>query len=394
MLEGVKVLSFTHYLQGPSAAQMLADLGADVVKVESPKGAYERSWSGCDTYVNGVSVFFLLANRNQRGMAIDLKSESGKQIIYDLLSQYDVIIENFKPGVMDRLGLGYEEVKKVNPRIVYCSCTGYGSAGPKAKEPGQDLMAQSISGLAALNGPGSHPPMPVGTAIVDQHGAALAALGIIAAIFNREKSGKGHKVDACLLHSALDLQIEPLNYFLNGGQLTPRADSGLSSRFHQSPYGIYATRDGYISLSLTPFERLKSVFSPQALAGFTAQDQMRQRIDFDACVATEMCTKTTAEWTALFKQEGIWHAPVNEYPQVVEDEQVQFNEVFLTMDHPVAGRVRVLGHPNHYDGKPLPLRRLPPELGEHSEEVLLELGYSAEKVAELLANNVITTHQE
>ena len=392
MLNGVKVLSFTHYLQGPSAAQMLADLGADVVKIESPKGAYERSWSGCDTYLNGVSVFYLLANRNQRAMAIDLKSPDGKQIIYDLLQQYDVVIENFKPGVMDRLGLGYEDVKKINPRIVYCSCTGYGSSGPKAKEPGQDLMAQSISGLAALNGPGSHPPMPVGTAIVDQHGAALAAMGIIAAVFHREKTGQGHKVDACLLHSALDLQIEPLNYFLNGGQLTPRADSGLSSRFHQSPYGIYATADGYITLSLTPFDKLRSVFSPGALEGFTAADQMAQRIDFDARVAEEMRSKTTAEWTEIFRRESIWHAPVNEYPDVVEDEQVKFNQVFLTMEHPVAGTVRVLGHPNQYDGQPLPLRRLPPELGEHSAEVLAELGYSEEHIGQLISDKIISVN--
>ena len=152
MLEGIKVLSFTHYLQGPSAAQALADLGADVVKIEACKGAYERGWSGCNTYKNGVSVFYLMANRNQRDLAIDLKSEEGRETIYTLIRDkgYDVIIENFRPGVMDKLGLGYEKLKEINPRVVYCSCTGYGSAGPKAKKPGQDLLLQGMSGLAAL----------------------------------------------------------------------------------------------------------------------------------------------------------------------------------------------------------------------------------------------------
>ena len=155
MLQGVKVLSFTHYLQGPSAAQILADLGADVVKVESTKGAYERSWSGCNTYKNGVSVFFLLGNRNQRAIAVDLKSGEGKQIIYRLVKEDDVILENFRPGVMEKLGLGYETLKKINPRLIYCSCSGYGSSGPKVKKPGQDLLIQSMSGIAALTGNGA-----------------------------------------------------------------------------------------------------------------------------------------------------------------------------------------------------------------------------------------------
>ena len=162
MLQGVKVLSFTHYLQGPSAAQILADLGADVVKVESTKGAYERSWSGCNTYKNGVSVFFLLGNRNQRAIAVDLKSGEGKQIIYRLVKEYDVILENFRPGVMEKLGLGYETLKKINPRLIYCSCSGYGSSGPKVKKPGQDLLIQSMSGIAALTGNGENPPTPIG----------------------------------------------------------------------------------------------------------------------------------------------------------------------------------------------------------------------------------------
>lgn len=385
MLNNVKILSFTHYLQGPSAAQTLADLGADVVKVESCKGSYERSWSGCNTYKNGVSVFYLMANRNQRGLAIDLKSDEGRKAIYSLIRDrgYDVILENFRPGVMDKLGLGYEKLKEINPRIVYCSCTGYGSSGPKVKRPGQDLLIQGMSGLAALQGPGDHPPMPAGTALVDQHGAILAALGVAAAVYDREKTGKGHRIEASLLGSSLDLQIEPIVYYLNGGKLTERTDTGLSTRIHQSPYGIYRTADKYITLSLTSFENLEKAFTPGALDGFTAIDQMENRIEFDKIVCQEMQKRTTDEWIEIFEELGIWWTPVNEYDEVVKDEQVIYNETFLKMDHPTAGEVYVLGHPNRYDGKNIPIRRLPPNLGEHSMELLLECGYTKEEILEM-----------
>lgn len=386
MLEGVKVLSFTHYLQGPSAAQALADLGADVVKVESCKGAYERSWSGCNTYKNGVSVFFLMANRNQRDLAIDLKSEEGREVIYKLVRDkgYDVIIENFRPGVMDKLGLGYDKMKEINPGIIYCSCTGYGSSGPKVRKPGQDLLIQGMSGLAALTGSGSRPPSPVGTAVVDQHGAILAALGITAAICDREKTGKGHRIETSLLGAALDLQIESLAYHLNGGIFTARPETGLSTRLHQSPYGVYQTADGCITLSLTSRDILAEIFTPGTLKRFTEEDQMENRVAFDKVVCREMKKKTTEEWIEIFEERNIWYAPVNEYDDVLRDEQVIYNQPFLTMEHPTAGTVRVLGHANQYDGKTVELRRLPPELGENTRELLAECGYTESRISKLI----------
>ncbi|MDR1520501.1 MAG: CoA transferase [Planctomycetota bacterium] len=388
MIEGVRILSFTHYLQGPSAVQNLADLGADVIKIEPPKGAYERHWSGCNTYVNGISVFYMLAGRNQRAVALDLKSEDGVRVIYELVKKYDVVVENFKVGVMDRLGLGYEKLKEVNPRVIYCSCSGYGASGPKSKQPGQDLLAQGMGGLAELTGPGDRPPSAVGTPVVDQHAAVLAALGILAAIYNRDRTGDGCKVDNCLLNAAIDLQQEPICYFMNGGKLTERPSTGLSSRMHQSPYGIYKTKDSSITLSLTSYSTLKEIFSPGSLDSFKPEDQMENRIEFDRVVATEMLKRTTAEWTEIFERHSIWYAPVNFYPELVKDPQVIHNEIILELDTPEAGPIKVLNHPVRYNGKAPELRRNPPKLGEHTVEVLREIGYADEAIKSLLASGI------
>lgn len=389
MLEGVKVLSFTHYLQGPSAAQTLADLGAEVVKVEATKGAYERSWSGCNTYPGGVSMFFLLGNRNQTSIAVNLKSPEGKEIICKLVQEYDVVIENFRAGVMEKLGLGYEDLKKINPRVIYCSCSGYGSSGPYVKKPGQDLLIQSMSGLVSLTGSNPDSPSPVGTPAVDQHGAILAALGITAAIYDRSRTGKGHKIEASLLGAALDLQQEALGYYLNGGQFTERPVTGLSTRFHQSPYGVYQTADGYLTLSLVPVDKLREFFTPGCLDGYTREDQMERRLEFDQVVSQEMKKKTTAQWREIFDQNDVWYAPVNSYDEMLEDEQVKYNNNILTMHHPVAGDVRVVGHANRYDGKNIEIRKLPPELGESTELLLRKIGYSEETIRQYKAEKIV-----
>ena len=390
MLEGTKILSFTHYLQGPSAAQVLADLGAEVVKVEAPKGAFERTWSGCNTYINGVSVFFLLGNRNQTSIAVNLKSPEGRKIIYDLVKEYDVVIENFRAGVMESLGLGYEDLKKVNPKMIYCSCSGYGSSGPyvDAKKPGQDLLIQSMSGMISLTGSGEI-PSPVGTALVDQHGAVLAALGITASILDRERTGNGHKIEASLLGASLDLQLESLGYYMNGGKFTERPKTGLSTRLHQSPYGVYRTKDGCITVGPNNVDKLRRVFDPDLIKGYTRESQMDDRIEFDKIICEEMKKKTTEEWIQLFEENDIWYAQVNEYDDVLKDPQVKYNNNILTIHHPVAGDVRVVGHANKYDGKNIEIRKLPPELGESTQTILRKLGYSEEIIDEYKKNGIV-----
>ncbi|MEW9583759.1 CaiB/BaiF CoA transferase family protein [Paraburkholderia sp. DGU8] len=394
MLEGIKVLSFTHFLQGPAAVQMLADVGADVIKIEPPGGAFERSWTGFDAYVEGVSVFFLLGNRNQRSISLDLRDERAREIVWRLIKEADVLIENYRPGVLQRMGFGYDDVREVNPRLVYCSCTGYGSSGPYLKRPGQDLLLQAISGMTMLSGEADSPPTPVGSAIVDQHAAALAAFGVVAALQARERTGKGTLVESNLLNAALDLQIEPFTYYLNKGPLWPRTNPPTGSRFHPAPYGIYRTLDGWIAVSLTPTEKLAAALCQPTLAGFShPKDNVRRRDKLNRIVYDVLTTRTTADWMTTFDEHDIWYAPVNDYDQVEADPQVAHNRIIMEVDHPQAGPVRLLAHPVRYDGAAPPLTRQPPRQGEHTREVLAELGYEPHEINTLVEAGTALTER-
>ena len=389
MFEGIKVLSFTHFLQGPSAVQMLADLGADVIKIEPPKGAFERHWAGFDSFIEGVSVFFMLGNRNQRSLSIDLRTDAAKEIVLRMVREADVLIENYRPGVMKRLGFDYETLKAVNPRLIYCSCTGYGSDGPYLERPGQDLLLQCMSGSAMLSGEDGAPPTPVGSAIVDQHAAMLAAFGVVAAMYEREKTGKGKLIESNLLNAALDLQIEPLTYYLNKGPLWQRSSPGMGSRFHPAPYGVYRTSDGWIAISLTSADKLVKAFGAEPFARYTDRDQADKRDEVHQAVCAAMLRKTTAEWEAVFAECDVWNAPVNDYDAVERDPQVAFNEMIMEVAHPDAGDVKLLSHPVRYDGKAPEVTRLPPRVGEHSREVLAELGYGPAEIDALVNAKVI-----
>lgn len=389
MFQNVKVLSFTHFLQGPSAVQMLADLGADVIKIEPLKGAFERHWAGFDCFINAVSIFFMLANRNQRSLSIDLRTEQAKEIVLRMVREADVLIENYRPGVMKRLGFDYETLKEINPRLIYCSCTGYGSDGPYLERPGQDLLLQCMSGMAMLSGEKGAPPTPVGAAIVDQHAATLAAFGVSAALYEREKTGKGKMIESNLLNAALNLQIEPLTYYLNKGPLWERTAPGMGSRFHPAPYGVYQTSDGWIAISLTSADKLIKAFGADPFARYTDRDQTDKRIEIHQAVCAATLRKTTTEWEAVFKQCDVWNAPVNEYEEVERDPQVIFNKMIMDVEHPDAGSVKLLSHPVRYDGNVPAVNRPPPRIGEHTREVLAELGYGKTEIESFISHMVV-----
>lgn len=392
MLEGIKVLSFTHFLQGPAAVQMLADVGADVIKIEPPGGAFERSWSGADAFVEGVSLFFLLGNRNQRSLSLDLREEAACEIVWRLIREADVLIENYRPGVLDRMGFGWDQVHEANPRLVYCSCTGYGSSGPYLKRPGQDLLLQAMSGMTLLSGGADSPPTPVGSAIVDQHAAVLAAFGVVAALQARERTGMGTRVESNLLNAALDLQIEPFTYYMNSGPLWARTEPPTGSRFHPAPYGVYRTQDGWIAMSLTPVNKLAAALGCAALDEFQQpRDNVLRRNEINRLVHEALKTRTTQAWMRTFEEHDIWFAPVNDYEQVESDPQVAHNQMIMQFEHDEAGPVRLLAHPVRYDGAAPALRMHPPRQGQHTREVLAELGLLPEQIDDLIDRGIALT---
>ncbi|HEX9015294.1 MAG TPA: CaiB/BaiF CoA-transferase family protein [Chloroflexota bacterium] len=381
LLSGIKVLSFTQFLLGPVAVQYLSDLGADVIKIEPPNGAFERGWSGPDAFLNGVSVFFLASHRNARDLTLNLKHPAGQAIARKLAAGADVLVQNFRPGVMERMGLGYEDVRKVNPRIIYAVASGYGSDSPFRDLPGQDLLMQALSGLIAITGRAGEPPVAPGSTIVDHHCATLLAMGILAALFHRERTGEGQRVEIAMLRGALDLQVEPLTFFLNGTTIE-RPEERLATSYHGAPYGVYQTKDGYIVLALNPIKTIR-----QALGGlpelepyedphlaFQKKNEIRRILD--------PCFKqwTSDEAVSLLQGCGVWCARVNNYEQALADPAVRFLDPIIEVDHPQAGKLKLVKHPVTYSSGEPELQRVPPSLGEHTDEILGELGLTAEEI--------------
>ncbi|MGV0819483.1 CaiB/BaiF CoA transferase family protein [Martelella sp. AMO21009] len=385
LLKDIKVVSFCHFLQGPAAAQYLADMGADVIKVEPIGGAHERHWSGADVYIEGVSGFYLCANRNKRSIAIDLKSQEGKDIARRLIADADVVMENFRPGVFARLGFDDSALKEINPKLIFASASGFGSSGPMAQMPGQDILMQARSGLISATGNPQSGPTPVGAAIVDQHGGALLAMGILGAIIRRMRDGVGTRVEASLINSGLDLQGEALvNYFAGEkSREVLNREKNLATWFHAAPYGIYPVKDGHIIISLCDDATLAEAVDSDELRGLIGCDRYARRDDYARALgaATERFDK--AEIAKRLDAKGIWWSPVNYYDDLPNDPQLQHCNVFREVD--VRGKpVRLLNHPNRYDGQVPEVHTIALEIGEHTRPILSELGYTQEEVERLI----------
>jgi crotonobetainyl-CoA:carnitine CoA-transferase CaiB-like acyl-CoA transferase len=390
ILQGVRVLSFTQFLLGPSGVQFLADLGADVLKIEPPGGRlWERHWSGANHFLNGESVFYLLAHRNQRSLTLDLKTPGGQAVARRLVAGADVLVQNFRPEVMARFGLDWDGARAINPRLVYVSASGYGSSSPYRDRPGQDLLMQAFSGLAGISGRSDQPPTPVGTAVIDQHGAALLALGVAAALLERQRTNQGLHVDVSMLRAALDLQIEVATYWLNGAPLE-KSPTGLASMFHPAPYGVYATADGWVVLSMSPLHALAEALPAPGLAPFATDGwTFEARHEVARLIEPVMRTRSTSDWLERLTPRGIWIAPVNGYPETFADPAVLAAEVTEEMQHPVAGKVTLLRFPLEFSTGRAGIRRLPPRSGEHTDEILRETGFGEQEIAQLRADGAI-----
>lgn len=385
LLAGVRVLSFNHYLAGPLAAQTLGDLGADVISIEPPGGAFQRNWAVANRFVGEDSVNHISTGRNKRSIVVDLKSPDGVAMIRKLVKTADVVMENFRPGTMDKLGLGYEALRAINPGLIYAVASGFGTTGPWKDRPGQDLLLQALSGLAARTGRADGPPTAVGTVLVDQHAATLYAMSILAALYARTQTGKGRLVEISLYQAAIDLQVESLTAYLNGAASTaPRGPAGIASWFSPGPYGIHETRDGYIAVSMAaPSALAKGLEDPQ-IAAFGDDESFSKREDITRAVARRLKDKTTAEWLPLLAAAHVWHAPVQDYPDLPGDPQLTHLGAFRTVEGAHGLPVTMVMHPARYDGESPDVRLVPQPLGAQTRDVLSELGYSDTEIAALI----------
>ena len=391
LLKGVRVLSFNHFLMGPVGVQFLADLGADVIAVEPPGGAFQRNWSGANNKrVDGQSMLLLVGNRNKRSLVLDLKKPEAIEIARKLIATADVLTENFRPGVLDKLGLGYEAARAIKPDIIYATASGFGADGPYVNRPGQDLLVQALSGLATITGTRKNGPRAVGVSAVDHHGAALFAAGILAALVGRTTSGKGCRVDVNLLSAALDLQQESLTCYMNGEPPEDtRQPQHVSGWYYSAPYGLYATRDGHVAISLTSLDVLGDALDLPGEQRLPDSEAFTLRDEITTAIAANVAKRTTAECVEIFTARGIWHAPVNDYSKLADDPQIVHNRSFQTVPGATGAPITLVSHPVQYDGQ-VPEVRLPPQqLGAQSSEILTELGYDNDAIRSLYGSRAI-----
>jgi CoA:oxalate CoA-transferase len=322
-LAGLVVLDFSQFLAGPAAALRLADLGARVIKIERPgTGEIGRHLYISDLEFDGDSTLFHSINRNKLSYAADLKNPGHMAKVRRLIEYADVLIQNFRPGVIERLGLGYESVRAINPRLVYGTITGYGSSGPWRDKPGQDLLAQSLSGLTWLSGDATQGPVPFGLSVADMFAGAHLAQGILACLVRRGMTGKGGLVEVSLLESVLDLQFEVITTHLNdGGQLPRRSQHNSAHAYLAAPYGIYATADGYLAIAMTPVPRLGELIGCAALTEFSDPGRwFGDRDEIKALLADHLVTQPTAHWLALLDPADVWCADVLTWPRLMEQD--------------------------------------------------------------------------
>ncbi|WP_394890609.1 CaiB/BaiF CoA transferase family protein [Mesorhizobium sp. AaZ16] len=378
-LAGLVVVDMSQFLSGPYCSLRLLDLGARVIKVERPDGGdLSRRLYLSDTEIGGDSTIFHAINRAKESFAVDLKNEADLAALRGLLAKADVLIQNFRPGVIERLGLDYAHVNGLNPRIVYASISGYGEVGPWVKRPGQDLLAQSRSGVMWLNGDEDQGPVPFGLAIGDMLAGAAACQGVLAALVRRGITGKGSHVETSLLEALVDFQFEVLTTHLNDGNRLPRRSSFRSAHAYLSaPYGVYPAKDGFLAIAMTPVPKLAglleldeelSAYSDKPATWFTARDEIK------AIIAQKIATRTVDEWLAVLEPADIWCAKVLNWPELFESDGFKVLDMLQTVTREDDVSITTTRSPLRVNGVRTKVERAAPRIGEHSAKIREEFG--------------------
>jgi len=390
-LDGLRVLDATQMLAGPLAATRLGDLGADVIKIEPPAtGEFNRTHGFENVVIHGEMSTFLAVNRNKRSLAIDLKSADARPVIDDLVRTSDVFLQNFRHGTADRLGVGWERLHEINPQLVYCSISGYGSTGPYRDRPGQDLVVQGYSGSMFSVGAADDPPEPGALWAADVMTGYHAAIGILAALHARDRVG-GQHVEIDMLSVVLDAQLQELVTYLNSGKQPVRSHEPSAHASIGAPYGVYRTSDGWLTLAMTPLSTLGEVLDDDWLRSLTDyNDGHLHRDEAYAHIRDKFVGRTTAEWIAECDRVNVWAGPVYDYAGVATDPHV--TETGMLVEQPYGRNgdtVRTLRPPIKMSGTPPTIRRGAPQLGADTAEILAELGIGDDIVKRLIANGAV-----
>ncbi|ABG03221.1 L-carnitine dehydratase/bile acid-inducible protein F [Rubrobacter xylanophilus DSM 9941] len=386
-LEKIKVLDLTQVMAGPFCCQLLADMGADVTKVEPPGTGDQARRSMGFTMKGEDTAAFLAVNRNKKSVTLNLKDGEAREIFYRLVREADVLVENFRPGVTRKLGIDYETLKEINPRLIYASISGFGQTGPYAARAGYDLIAQGMSGVMSVTGEPGRPPVKCGVPIGDLSAGLFCAFGVLTAYIARQSTGRGQYIDTSLFEGALALSIwETAELWATGRIPQP---FGSAHRL-TAPYQALRTRDGYINVGANNqrlWKRLCAAIGREELIEderfATNERRMANREELARELESTLRERTTGEWMEVLLEAGFPAGPIYNYGQVFEDEHTLAREMMVEMEHPVEGTVRGLGIPVKLSETPGAVRRAAPLLGEHTRETLRRLGYSEEKIAEL-----------
>ena len=392
-LAGIRVLDLTRVVAGPYCSMFLGDLGAEVVKVEQPgAGDDTRGWG--PPFAGGESAYYLCINRNKQSLTLDLKSKRAVELLRELVKAADVIIENFRPGTMERLGMGEQELRRLNPRLIYASLTGFGADGPMSDWPGYDLIVQAWGGLMSITGTPDGEPVKVGVAIIDLMAGLMLGKAIVAALFAREKIGVGQRIDTSLLEAEVASLINVGSNYLIGGKVPTRWGNAHPNIV---PYQNFKTADGYLVIGVASeviWKRFCTAVRREELASdprfVNNSKRVENRAELIALLSDMFVQRDNETWFKLLTEAEVPCAPVQTIDQVFQAPQVLHRDMLMEIDHPTAGKVRMAGIPVKFSETPASVRKPPPLLGEHNEEVLKNwLGMSAAAIDELKRKKII-----
>ena len=392
-LSGITVLDFSRAIAGPYGSMILGDLGAEIIKIETPEGDFSRVSAGPSH--KGENFYYLAFNRNKKDIVLDLLTKSGKEAFYDLVKVSDIVWNNFRAGSMERLGADYDTLSKINPGIIYCSITGYGQSGPSRDRPAYDIAILAASGIISVTGEPDGRPVRPAIPIADEAGGLFAVIGVLAALSERQRTGKGKKIDVSLMDACMSLLSYPLSYYFSTG-VVPKP-LGNSGHLILVPYGIYKTKKGYIALGVC-WPRIARAIGADWLAYDprfkSLQVRQEHRDELNAIIEECLAKAEAVDWMEIFKIEDIAAAKVATLDEVTVDPQVLHQKMILTMEHSLGGKIRLAGNPIKMKGVSEDEFTPPPTLNQHQHEVLSGLlGYSDEKIRKLREEEVENTVQ-